>query len=363
MPESQHYSSRPELGLDGEALGDLARDLLSLEVTEDIAGMKHASIRLAAMGPADGAQSETLQWLDHRRLKLGAEITIAVGPADERVRIFKGRVSAIGASFRQSQLPEAIVRVEDALWDLRTTRRIKTWEDQDVSAIAQAIAGEHSLSAQVEASGPTWKMLQQWNSTDLAFLRQLCDAVGAELWLDDTTLHIAPRESRGGETLTLIQGAELLSVEVDVDLAHQRSAVNVSGFDAPARDRIDEAAAAEDLGSVTGGGGTHGISALATAFGERKTERLRDVPLTSDEAKARAKAELARRLRRFARARGVTTGSPKLAVGTRLELERVGTLFEGEGYVATEVTHRFDLKAGYQTFFVAERPTMLAGGG
>lgn len=365
MPESLSHSSRPELGLDGQALGALQRDLQVVEVAEDTGGLRSARLRLAALGPAadgSGGDSETLNWLDHEKLKLGAEITVAMGPGDARTRIFKGRITRIGAVFRQSALPEVVVDAADALWDLRTTRRLKTWENQDAAGIANAIASEHGLTAQVDASGPTWKALQQWNSTDLAFLRQVAEAVGAELWLEDTTLHLAARESRGGETLALVMGGELLALDVDADLAHQRSSVAVSGFDADQKDKIDEVARPGDLGAVTGGGGTHGASALEEAFSERKTARLRDVPLVAAEATARAKAELAARLRRFVRARGVTTGTPALQVGGRLKLERVGKLFEGEGYVVVEAIHRFDLTAGYQTHFIAERPTVLVPG-
>jgi phage protein D len=353
-----YYSSRPRLDLDGQAADDMVRDVAALEVSADIHGLRRARLELTALGPQAGAGDEALQWLDGARLKLGSALAVSLGPVDVARVVFDGKVSAIGVVHTQGNAPLAQVSAEDRLWDLRNTRRIKTWEHIDLAGLANAIAGEHGLSAQVDATSPTWPVLQQWNDTDLAFLRSRCAAVGAELWLDGSTLHVAPREARAGGDLTLVQGNDLLALDVDCDLAQQRSSVAVSGFDANARDKVDESAGTSELGGVAAGG-TSGLDALRRAFGERKTHRLHDVPLEGEQARARAKAELLRRARGFVRARGVTTGSPTLDVGTRLRLERVGKLFEGGGYVVVEVAHRFDQREGYRTWFVAERAAIL----
>ena len=355
------FSARPRIDLDGQAADKMVRDLLRLEIHADTQGLKRLRMDLAAVGPDQGAESETLQWLDGRTLKLGGEIGIAMGPSDVATLVFQGRVSLLGAVFSQGSLPTAQVQAEDRLWDLRQTRRVKTWQDVDLAALAQQIASEHGLSAQVDAASPTWAELQQWNETDLAFLRARCAAVGAELWLDDRTLHIAARETRPAPALTLVMGNELLALEVDADLAHQRSEVVISGYDADAKDQVNEAAGAGDLGGLAAGGSS-GPDTLSQAFGERKTQRLHDAPLNAEQARARAKAELRRRAQGFVRARGLSNGSAEMAVGSALTLNRVGKLFEGDGYVVTELTHRFDLQNGFRTAFVAERGSILKGG-
>ena len=72
-------------------------------------------------------------------------------------------------------------------------------------------------------------------------------------------------------------------------------------------------------------------------------------------ARAWARAQLLTRARRFVRASGVAEGDAGLQVGSRLCLQRVSPMFEGEGYVVTQVEHRFDLAQGYRTHFEAER--------
>ena len=85
---------------------------------------------------------------------------------------------------------------------------------------------------------------------------------------------------------------------------------------------------------------------------------MRDVPLTSAEARDWAAAEMLRRGRGFVHACGVSRGTADLVVGSRLTLERVGRPFAGGGYYVTRVRHTFDLANGHRTHFEAERATL-----
>lgn len=349
-----HYSARPRVDLDGAAADELVRDLMRLDVRADTLGLRRLRLELAALGPRAGADNETLLWLDGQRLRLGSELRVAIGPVEAGRIVFEGRVSRIEAQFCEGELPVAVCEAEDALWPLRMTRRFKTWKQMGLADIAQQLASEHGLSAQVDADSPTWDVVQQWNETDLACLRQLAARVGAELWITGTTLHLATRAQRGGAPLTLVQGGELIALAIDCDLAAQRSEVVASGYDAQAEQAISESAGSGDLGGLAAGG-TSGPQALEQAFQAFKTQRPLDVPLQAAEATARARAELKRRAQRFVRARGLTTGSADMDVGTPLRLERVGALFEGDGYVVSELHHQFDMQHGLRTAFVAER--------
>ncbi|KPF49982.1 hypothetical protein IP87_07000 [beta proteobacterium AAP121] len=352
------FSARPRIDLDGQAADKMVRDLVRLELHATTAGLSRLRAWLTAIGPVPGQGNEGLQWLDGGLLHLGSELAVVV--AD--VPLFDGRVSCIGGSYAQGTPPLAQLQAEDRLWDLRQTRRIRTWQDVDLAALARAIAAEHGLEADVDAPSPTWAELQQWNETDLALLRTRSALVGAELWMDGRTLRITPREARSAPALSLVMGNELLALDIDADLAHQRSRVAISGFDAADKDSLHEEADEAELAGLAVGG-TSGAQALGQAFGERATQRLHDAPLNREQARARARAEMQARARRFVRARGLTTGSPNMQVGSALTLERLGPLFDGPGYVVTELTHTYDLQHGLRTAFVAERGCILHGGG
>lgn len=344
----------PRFYVDGREKTELARDVQAVEVEEDTAGMKRLRLDLGAVGPQRGARDEQLLYLDGAVIDFGSKLAVSMGPRESARTVFTGHVSAIELALAQGREPELRVFAEDRLMDLRMTRRFKTYEEVSDADLVQAIAGEHGLSGQADVDGPSYPSIQQWNQSDLAFLRTRAERLHADVWLDGDTLHMASRERHDAGALTLIQGNDLVAVELRADLAHQRSSVRIGGFDELAKEAIDEEAGADAIAGEAAGG-RHGIDVLTRAFGERASYRVRDVPLDSDDARQWARAELLRRARRFVAVRGVTLGTPALVVGNRVTLERVGALFEGQGYYVTRVAHAFDTRAGYRTHFDAER--------
>jgi phage protein D len=349
-------SSAPGFTVDGAEQIALSRDLLELEIEETIEGLASLRFTLSAIGPRRGERDEALLWLDGRILDFGKEIAVKLGVAGAQETVFTGRVSAIELGMDQGREPEVRIHAEDRLMDLRMTRRFATWEQADLAAMAQGIAARHGLSAEVDVPGaPTQPMVQQWNQTDLAFLREQATRLGAEIWLEGTVLHVAARERReAAPRVTLIQGNDLLTIALRADLAQQRSKVTVGGYDAEAKEGLAEEAEAA-VATAEAEGGRTGPAVLSDAFGERASFRLRDVPLAGAEARAWSRAAMLARARRFVQAEGVTTGTPKLRPGARLNLERVGDVFSGEGYRVTRSLHRYDLAHGYRTLFSAER--------
>jgi len=349
----------PVFKVGGEVVGDLARDLSHLEIEEATDGMKTLQLRLLAEGPLPSAAEEGLLYLDGRVIDLGKTLEASIGPSEDARIVFTGLVSAIEASFTNGAEPHVAVYAEDRLMELRMTRRMKTYENMSDGDIAQSIASAHGLTPAVSADGPTYDVVQQWNQSDLAFLRERGRLIQAEVWLSDDTLHFAARGDRTATELTLIQGDELIDVRLRADLAHQRTKVKVSGYDAPARDAIDEEAGGDAVQAEVSGGRT-GPQILEQAFGERVSYRVRTNPLLSTEATAWARAEMLRRARAFVSVVGTTNGTPDMMVGSRLTLDRVGPPFNGGGYYVTRVCHTYDLTDGHRTHFEAERPNVNA---
>ena len=350
-------SVAPVFKVDGDVKREIARDVSRLEITEATDGMRSLVLRLIAEGPQAGASEEQQLYLDGQVIDFGKLLEVSIGPADDARVVFTGPISGIEAAFTEGADPYVTVFAEDKLMSLRMVRRMKTYENMSDGDIAQAIAGEHGLGADVAADGPTYKVVQQWNQSDLAFLRERARLIQAELWLADDTLHFASRGNRSGTAITLVQGDELIDVQLRADLSHQRTKVKVSGYDAQARDKIDEEAGADAVqGDVTGG--RTGVAILGQAFGERVSYRVRTDPLVSSEARAWARAEMLRRARGFVTVVGTTVGTPDMVVGSRLTLQQVGAAFSGGGYYVTRVCHTYDLTDGHRTHFEAERATV-----
>jgi uncharacterized protein len=352
-----YAATAPAFEVDGRVKRDLARDLLRLEVEHDTLGLATLQARFIGVGASPSGDAEALLHLDGSTLDFGRELRVSVGPADVAAEVFLGRITALEAELAEARAPQVGVFAEDALMNLRMTRRTRTYENVTDADVAAQIADEHGLSASTAADGPSYAVVQQMNQSDLAFLRDRARLVGAELWAEGRTLLFQTRPNRSGSELTLVAGNELIDARLRADLAHQRTKVRVSGYDADDRAVIDEEAGDEAILAETSGGRT-GPSVLQQAFGERISHRSRDVPLTGPEAAAWARDELKRRARAFATVTGTTDGSPALAVGSRLALERVGAPFEGGGWYVTRVRHTYDLEHGHRTHFEAERPTV-----
>jgi len=358
-PSVHPYSSHaPVFTVEGRTEGQLGRDLLRLDIKEGVLGLRTLVAHFHAVGPQSDGSTEDLSYLDGAVLDFGSAITVTLGPAGGERQVFRGTVSGLEVSFAEGEIPYVTVFAEDALMRLRLQHRTSTYTDVTDAGIAQAIADEHGLGSEVDADGPTYPLVQQWDESDLSFLRDRALRVDAELWADsDDTLHFATRDKREGTDLVLVQGNELIAVHARADLAHQRADVEVRGWDIESVDAVVEAAGNDTVAAEVSGGRT-GPQIVAQVFdGATLTRARRDAP-AADTARAYAEAEMLRRARRFVTVDGVTAGTPDLVPGAHLDLRRVGRPFEGDGYRVVHAHHSYDLSTGYRTAFCAERPTV-----
>ncbi len=352
--QPQFYASRPTIKIDGTEQRELSESLLqSLLIEETTLGLFRCEARFANWG----AQGDRVDFylFDGRIVDFGKEIEIELGPPGGARRVFKGRISALEAHYAKERPPELTVLAEDRFQDLRMERRTRTFEDSTDADAMNAIISQHGLTAAIDVDGPTHRVLAQVNQSDLAFLRERAAAVDAELWLDDRTLHIQARARRDAGGVTLTYGAELLELTLLADLAHQRSAVKVSGWDVAGKEAIDVEAGESVLSSELSQGRRSGGATLGRALAER-TERVGlATPLSQQEAQALADASYRRRARRFLTGAGVADGNPAIQVGAALDLRGVGPLFEGK-YTVTLARHTYDMVNGYRTTFEVGRP-------
>jgi phage protein D len=332
-----------------EQLGALLTGgLLELRIDETADGLHACEATFGNWGPRDGATG--FLYFDRQLLEFGKPFEVRIGTEP----IFRGLVTALGGRYPDGDAPRIAVLAEDRLQDLRMTRRTRTFADVSDGDVFQAIAGDHGLSPDVSVSGPQHEVLAQLDQSDLAFLRERARAIDAELWVEDRTLKARPRATRNGGAVTLGYGNELRELTVSADLAHQRTSVRVGGWDVAGKSALQfDATDSTVSGELKGG--ESGAGVLSSALGERKEALAHSVPVTSQEAQARAESLFRRRARRFVSGRGVAETTAKLRVGAYVTLEGLGPLFAGEFYV-TWVRHLFDGSAGLRTELGVERP-------
>lgn len=351
-PDALTYGP-PVLRLRGQPADALGQALLALTVIDTADGLSRCEAQFANWGPTRGGTGYL--FFDWAHLALGdaftATLTRGTSASDP---VFDGLVTALDAAFPEGAPPTITLLAEDRLQDLRMTRRTRTFTDTTDADAARRIAAEHGLAAVVDAEGPTHAVLAQTNQSDLAFLRDRARAIDAEVWVAGKVLHVESRRRRKAGTVALAYPKTLLECSAVVDLARQRTAVVVSGWDPASKTAIREVADAAAVAAETTGGRT-GPSVLAATFGARPEILVHTVPLSVAEARARADASMRALAVRFVVLRGVTALNPSIRVGTALDLAGLGDLFSGRCRV-TEVRHTFDGARGWRTEFIAERP-------
>lgn len=340
--------SRPTIVVGGQEDSSLAQGLLSLTIMESVHGMYHCDARFGNWGPR--ANAIDFLYFDRQKLDFGKSIQIKLD-AD---KMFDGRVSAIEAEFREGSPPEIAVLLEDRFQDLRMTRRTRTFADASDSDVMNRIAQDHGLQPNIDVSGPTYKVLAQVNQSDLAFVRDRARSIDAEVWMDDRNFYAKKRTGRNNGTVTLNYGGELREISVIADLAGQRTAVSVNGWDVAGKSPLAYEATDQAVSNELNGD-TSGLSILKTAFGERKESLVHTIPLNSNEAQVEAESVLRMTARRFVVAHGMAQANAKLRVGTYADLQALGPMFSGKYYL-TQVKHVFDGTDGFRTEFIGERP-------
>jgi phage protein D len=352
MADDRLDDARPTILLDGQEDESLRQGLLALTIDETSQGLYRCEATIGNL--EGGSQGTDFRYFDRKTFDFGKRLQIKL--KDDL--LFDGRITALEARFPAKSPPELVVLAEDALQDLRMTRRTRTFVNQSDADVFNKIADEHGMDKRVQLSGGAYKVLAQVNQSDLAFLRTRARAIEAELWVavggnGKPTLYAQKRSDRRGTPIKLGWRNELSEFTVIADLAGQRTAVVASGWDVSAKDKVTYSAGDGDLGNELGNDES-GASILRAKFGERKEAVAHGVPFTQAEAEERAKAHFKLQARRFVVGHGVARTSGKLRVGAVVDLDGLGPLFNGKYYLA-EVRHCFDGAHGLRTEFCAER--------
>jgi hypothetical protein len=294
------FGARPTIRVDGtvqDALGDLL--LQSLMVEETTRGLFRCEATFLNWGPKN--REVGFLFFDRDVLDFGKTFAVAFGPPEAAGPVFAGRITGMEAQYPPHRPPELTVLAEDRFQDLRMERRTRSFEDSTDADVIRRIASQHGLTAQVDIDGPTHRVLVQLNQSDLAFLRERVTSVDAELWVEDKTLHAQARSRRNAGKVAFTYGRNLVEFSVLADLAHQRTAVHVSGWNVGDKAAIDvEASETAISGELRGG--RAGSSVLGQALAPRHERVVSAMPISQAEAQAIADTRYRARARGFIRA-------------------------------------------------------------
>jgi phage protein D len=274
---------------------------------------------------------------------LGDEVEIKIGGSGGET-IFKGEVAGVEPSYRTGSDTQVVVRAFNRLHRLLRGRKSRTFLDRKDSDIAQTIASDNGLTADVDATSIAHKHVYQHNQTDMEFLRQRAARNGYRLAVDDKALHFKkPTSEDSGIELRLNDpDAEymLKSFHPRVSSANIVQEVEVRGWDPEKKQEI----VARVKAPPSSLGKSGGTSKAEKPFGQKVAFTV-DVPVASvEEAKAIAESHMSSLAMDYITGEGTMIGSPKIKAGTIVKItvnpDKPDYRFNGK-YMVVGVSHRY----------------------
>jgi len=349
LTQNAVYSAIPTIQIDGQANDRVTAQLLSMEMREQEGGMSSLEMRFSNFGTFASNLADMV-FEDGKVLKLGAAVLVYAGEVSSPTEIFRGKITALEARFPNGAPPELIVLAEDALQGARMHRQTKNWDSATLTQIAQKVAQNLALTPVLSGLDTNVDTQQQFNESDLHFLRRVLARYDADVQVVGTELHASPRSQAQRNAVEINLNSQLKEVRVIADLSQQVTQVTATGWDYSQGSAISVTSQTTTFGP---GSGKNGKDWLQQALTTRSQHLGQFANLNSQDAQALVDAEFAQRMRSFVVAHGVSEGNPNLRVGTYLTLNNLGARFSNT-YYTTATVHHFDTEKGYETRFCAE---------
>jgi len=349
LTQNAVYTAIPTIQIDGQGNDKVTAQLLSLEMREHEGGLSALEMRFSNFGSFSTGLAD-LVFEDGAVLKLGAAVLVYAGDASSPTEIFRGKITALEGRFPESGPPDLVVLAEDALQGARMARRTKNWNSATLTQIAQQVASNLGLTPVLAGLDTNVGTQQQFNESDLRFLRRLLARYDCDVQIVGTELHASPRSQAQRNSIEIDLNSQLKKVRVIADLSQQVTQITATGWDYNQGQTISVTSQTTSIGP---GSGQNGETWLQQALATRSEQLGQFSNLNSQDAQALVDAEFAQRARTFVVAHGASEGNPNLRVGTYLQLVGLGPRFSNT-YYTTATVHHFDTQNGYETRFTAE---------
>ena len=352
MAEKRNFDTlAPEvkLRINGKEISEAATsDLVSVNVLEDVNAAGMFTFTLLCW---DNKEMRVI-WIDDDQFKEGNTVEIDMGYRDNMKTLFKGEITGLEPEFPNDQSPTLTVTGYDRRHRLMGKRRTRTFLKMKDSDIANQIAGDWSLTPEVEDTRVRLDYVLQHNQTDFEFLQERARRIGYEMVVTDSSLHFRPRRSDGSAVLTLSRDVELLDFSARLTTMGQVEEVNVQGWNAKDKKEVVAKSSIGDERQM--GGSASGPAATRRAFSGTGGTAVDTPVLSQAEADQLVQGWFGEMALSYVEGYGTCIGEPALRAGTLVQIEGLGKRFSGSYYV-TSTEHSYRPKVGYRTVFDVRR--------
>jgi Rhs element Vgr protein len=264
----------------------------------------------------------------------GAEIEILLGYETQNTSVFKGVV--VGQRIRADTGggPRLEVLCKDKAVALTVTRAAAQYLEVKDSDILSKIIGDAGLTADVSATTTQYAQQTRANASDWDFILSRAEVNGQVVLVDAGKVSVGP-PAFDDPALNATYGESILDFDLELSATDQLDTVTAQAWD-PKTQAVITGDSAEPTvnaqGSITGktlAGVLGGLGATLQGPGVETTEELQ----------VWASARLLKsRMARYS-GRLKVPGNPTLKAGTQIQLAGLGSVFNGNAYMAG-VRHR-----------------------
>jgi phage protein D len=297
--------------------------------------------------------------IDEHPFEIGSHLEIKLGAREEltTTTLFKGDVVSLDLEFGPGSV-ELLVRGLDRSHALQRSRRIRTFQNQTSSDIAEKILKEAGFDVETDPSGDPHEFMQQDNETDWDFMWRLAERIGFELVVEDRTAHFR-RQSIDGSAIELEWPGNLREFRPRVTAIQQVEQVTLAAQDPRTKQAVEASASSPQPASRIG----IERDTVSNAFGAANLHIATEPVASQAEAQAVVQALLDKLASAYVAAEGAGDGNPRIKAGATASISGVGHKFSGLYRVAA-ATHVLRGGSTYETRFATEAAhTLLANTG
>jgi len=289
-----------------------------------------------------------------KKFEAGKEITVKLGYNQKFEKMIEGEIVRLDFSYETGSPITMTLIGFDRMFRLNRTKHSRSFIKMTDSQIAQKIASEMGLQADVESTSEKFDYLFQNNQSNLNFLKQRAKRLDYEVEVEGKKLIFKKaRHERRKKSVDLVWDRTLIEFHPKIDATKIVDEIEVTGWSPKTKKLIKGVAKAGDEKKPIGG--DSGSSALKGKFKSSNSKSFKvDAPLVSqEEADSIAKARLNQINMEYITGYGVAVGEPKIQAGKLISIDGVGDMLNGEYYIVA-CEHIFSTR-GYRTYFDIKR--------
>ena len=281
---------------------------------------------------ADGDLEDGFLVSDADLFKPGAVVKITAGYVGDEETVFEGIVVKHGIDIAGDNGSQLLVECQDKAVCMTVGRNNANYVDQSDSTIISKLISASGLLGDVQGTDCVHEGLVQHYCSDWDFMLTRADANGLLVVVTDGKISVKPPQTESAPTLKVAYGADLIAFHADLDARTQWASAQGFAWDMKTQAVMEgDVAAPPDL---TAQGNING-AALAQVLSVGAYRLQSRAPVSKPELTAWAKSAQVKA--GLARVRGKMRfqGSAKAVVGGLIEIDGVGTRFNGKVIVSS----------------------------